>query len=81
MQNEGVYAVIFNESLAGILGFNNMMVYNWGKSYLAKDGMQLTLKTVEALFVYSDVLEHVVVGDGTECADVPLRNYSLWWET
>ena len=25
--------------------------------------MQLTLKTVETLFVYCDVLEHVVVGD------------------
>jgi len=63
MQNEGVYAVIFNESLAGILGFNNMMVYHSGQTYLAKDGMQLTLKTVETLFVYCDVLEHVVVGD------------------
>ena len=55
--------MIFNESLAGILGFNNMMVYHSGKTYLAKDGMLLTLKTVETLFVYCDVLAHVVMGD------------------
>ena len=63
LRNEGDYVVMFNEALGRILGFEDMLVYYPGTTYLAKYDVQLAVKTVETLFVYCDVLEHVVVGD------------------
>ena len=40
-----------------------MFVYYPGTTYLAKYDVQLTVKTVETLFVYCDMLEHLVVAD------------------
>jgi len=63
MRNEGEYAVMFNEALGRILGFEDMLAYYPGKTYLTKYDVQLRVKTVETLFVYCGVLEHVMVGD------------------
>jgi len=54
---------MFNESMRRILGFKDMTVYYPGKASLAKYGMQLKAKTVETIFVYCDVLQHVVMED------------------
>jgi len=51
MRNEGEYVVTFNEALGRILGFEEMSVYYPGTTYLAKYVVQLTVKTVETLFV------------------------------
>ena len=58
-----VVVVMLKGALGRILGFEDMSVRYPGTTYLAKYDVQLVVKTVETLFVYCDVLEHVVVGD------------------
>jgi len=49
--------------LGRILVFEHTAACYSGKSHMAKYGVDLTVKTIETLFVYCDVLDHVVVGD------------------
>jgi len=58
MRNESEYAIMFNASLCKILGLEDMVYYP-GNPHVAK----YNVKTTETLFVYCNVLEHVVVGD------------------
>ena len=62
IQNEGQYAIMFNASLRRILGLEDMVHYP-AKTYGAKYNVDLLVKTTETLFIYYNVLEHVVAGD------------------
>ena len=56
------FIVSFSPSLARKLGFLPLSAYGVGE-HIASHRTDLTVKNVETLFVYCNVLEHVVVGD------------------
>jgi len=56
------FIVSFSPSLARKLGFFPLSAYGVGE-HIASHRTDLTVKNVETLFVYCNVLEHVVVGD------------------
>ena len=57
------FMVSFSPYLVRKLGFVPISTYGVGE-HIASHGADLTVKNVETLFVYCNVLEHVVVGDG-----------------
>ena len=56
------FIVSFSPSLARKLGYLPLSTYGVGE-HIASRETDLTVKNVETLFVYCNVLEHVVVGD------------------
>ena len=62
MSIKGELIVSFNIYLAKKLGFNHLMGYSQGDHH-AQYPSNMSQETVPTLFVYCDVLEHVVVGD------------------
>ena len=62
MINTGEFVVNFNIYLAKKLGFNHHLSYSQDDHH-AQYPSNMSQKTVPTLFVYCDVLEHVVVGD------------------
>ena len=62
MSIKGELIVNFNIYLAKKLGFNHLMGYSQGDHH-AQYPSNMSQETVPTLFVYCDVLEHVVVGD------------------
>jgi len=62
MINTGEFVVDLNISLVQKLGFNHLLSYSQGDHH-AQYPSNMSQETVPTLFVYCDVLEHVVVGD------------------
>jgi len=65
------FIVSFSPSLARKLGFLPLSACGVGE-HIASHRTDLTVKNVETLFVYCNVLEHVVVGD------VMARCFASW---
>jgi len=64
LQNNGNYNVHLSRTLMEKLGFVDMPELGFGLGrHVAENQGDLTEKTVPTLFVYCDILEHVVVGD------------------
>ena len=62
MLNTGKFGISFNVGLGKKLEFDQDLTYEHGK-YVAPYSTDMSAETVPTLFVYCDVLEHVVVGD------------------
>jgi len=64
LQNNGNYNVHLNRTLMEKLGFIDMPELGFGLGrHIVENPGDLTEQTVPTLFVYCDILEHVVVGD------------------
>jgi len=64
LQNNGDYNVHFNRTLMDKLGFVDMPVLGFERGrHIAENPGDMAEQTVPTLFVYCDILEHVVIGD------------------
>ena len=64
LQNNGNYNVHLSQTLMEKLGFVDMPELGFGLGrHIAENPGDLTEQTVPTLFIYCDILEHVVIGD------------------
>ena len=66
IDKSGTFAIQFNETLARMLGFVYTKIYrprSGGLPYTAPNKYNLSPSALPTMYVYCDVLQHVIVGD------------------